>query len=341
MEDKSKNKLLLYFLAIQEAIIEEMQRDDRVLLMGENTNFSEKTEMLRAHFNSDRILNTPICENGFTGMAIGAALTGLRPIVDLDVANFMYLAFDQMINQASKSHFMTGGQLNVPVVFRATLCHNTSNAAQHSDRPYAMLMNIPGLKIIVPATAGDVKGMLKSAIRDNDPVVVFEDANLLGNAGIVSTDPEHLVPIGKADVKRQGDHVSLITIGSCLIPALAAADTLTTQGISAEVIDVRSLVPLDKKTIIQSITKTGCAVIVDNANLTASAASEIAATLAENAFDKLRAPIKRVTTPDVHIPYSPPLEKTLYPQKEDIIKAVLSLNTMKDNHHTQLHAVEI
>jgi pyruvate dehydrogenase E1 component beta subunit len=249
-------------------------------------------------------------------------MTGLRPIVALTIASFMYLPSDQIINQAGKLCYMTGGQMKVPVVFRCTMYYNLSIAAQHSDRPYPMFMNAPGLKVIAPTTAGDMKGMLKSAIRDDDPVLVFEDNSLWTTKEEVPTDPDYLVPIGKADIKHRGSDVTIVAIAGCMKPAMAAALALKDQGISAEVVDPRTLVPLDKETIIQSVTKTGRLVVVDNAHRTCNAAAEIAAMVAEEAFESLKKPIQRLSTPDVHIPFSPALEKSLYPGKDSIIAAV-------------------
>ena len=314
---------LTYLSAILEAEREEMERDPNVILIGEDIALYSASGVL-GKLDAKRTWNAPISELGFSGMAIGAAITGLRPIVDLTIASFVYLASDQIINQAAKLHYMTGGQVRVPVVFRMSMWHNGANAAQHSDRPYPMFMNVPGLKIIAPATPSDMKGMLKSAIRDDDPVIVFEDNDLWSKKEQVPTDPDCLVPLGKAAVKREGSDVTIVSVAGCLLHALPAADLLAKQGMSAEVIDVRSLVPLDKETILASVSKTGRLVVVDYANRTLSAASEIAAIVAEEAFDTLKAPIQRVTTPDVHIPFSPKMERPLYPNKDRIVAAATS-----------------
>lgn len=310
-----------YMDAIVQAEMEEMLRDERVVLMGEDLSIYGDGKIF-TDFDSTRVWSTPISETSFTGMAVGAAMTGLRPMVALNIASFMYLASDQIINQAGKLHFMTGGQMKVPAVFRCTLYHNCSVAAQHSDRPYPLFMNAPGLKIVAPSTPADMKGLLKSAIRDDDPVIVFEDTNLWSSRGLVPVDPDVLVPIGKADIKREGSDVTIVTISGCLKPAMAAAKELEKMGISAEVVDPRTLVPLDKETIINSVRKTGRVVLVDNAHRTCSAVSEIAAIVVEEAFESLRKPIQRLTTPDVHVAASPVLEKILYPNKQDIISAV-------------------
>ena len=314
-----------YMDAIVSAQIEEMQRDKRVILMGEDLVVYGDGGVLEAFGKEGRVINTPISENSFTGMAVGAAMTGIRPVVALSIASFMYLASDQIINQAGKLRYMTGGQMQVPAVFRCTLYHNGALAAQHSDRPYPLFMNAPGLKIIAPSTPSDMKGLMKSAIRDDDPVLIFEDNNLWTSKELVPTDPDFLVPIGKADIKQAGTDITLVTISGCLKPGLAAAKALAEEGISVEVIDPRTLVPLDKETILQSVAKTGRLVVVDNANRTCNAAAEIAATVAEEGFESLRKPILRLSTPDVHIPFSPALEKALYPTKESIMAGIRRL----------------
>jgi pyruvate dehydrogenase E1 component beta subunit len=318
--DKKANKIT-YMDAINQALGEEMARDENVILIGEDIALYGARGFY-GEVDESRIRSAPISENSFAGMGVGAAITGLRPVVDLTIASFVYLASDQIINQAGKLRFMTGGQVSVPVVFRASMWHNGSNAAQHSDRPYPMFMNAPGLKVLVPSTPSDMKGLLKSAIRDDDPVVIFEDNDLWFIKEEVSDDPDFLVPIGVADIKKAGSDVTVVSIGGCLQPSLAAANKLEAEGISVEVLDPRTLVPLDKATIIRSVEKTGRLVIVDYAHRTNSAAAEIAAIVAEEAFGSLRGPIQRVTTPDVHIPFSPALEKQLYPSTEDVLTAV-------------------
>lgn len=316
----NSHRELSYLNAIIEAQREEMLRDERVILIGENIDIYGCAPLFDS-FDENRLRNVPISEGSFTGMGIGAALTGLRPIVDLTIASFVYLASDQIINQAAKLRYMTGGQLTVPIVFRACTYYNVSNAAQHADRPYPLFMNVPGLKIVAPAGAADMKGLLKSAIRDNDPVVVFEDINLWSKKELVPTDPSYLVPIGQAAVKKAGSDVTLVSIAGSLPKVMAAAEALGKDGISAEVIDVRTIVPLDEQTLLTSIAKTGRAVIVDHSHRTGSVASEIAAVLSDKGFEFLRKPIQRVTTPQVHIPYSAVLEKPLYPSVAGIIAA--------------------
>lgn len=322
MEELVKN--ISYIDAINLAIKEEMQLDKNVVVIAEDIQVLAASEIY-GKVNKNRIRSTPISENSFTGMAVGAATTGLRPIVNLNIANFIYLAADQIINQASKLHYMSGGQLNVPIVIRVMMFHNGSNAAQHSDRPYSMFMNIPGLKIIAPSTPSDMKGLLKSAIRDNDPVLVFEDFNLYKNEETVSEDPHNLIALGKADIKKEGSDITIVSIAGCLPEVLAAADEMETEGITIEVIDPRTLVPLDKETILKSVAKTGRLIVVDYAHLSNSVASEIAAIVAEEGFENLKKPIRRICTKDINIPFCPELERELYPSKEKIVSCVKEL----------------
>ena len=309
--------------AIRDAQFEEMKRDPRVFLMGEDirTNvFGTTTGFLEA-FEDQRILNTPICEAGFIGAAAGAAMVGARPVVDMTIASFVYPAMDQLISNVAKSSYLFGGQTSVPNTVRAVMFYNGNNAAQHSDRPYPMFMGVPGLKIIAPANPYDMKGLLKSAIRDDNPVLCFEDVTLWGMKGEVP-DEDYTVPIGKAKIVREGTDVTITANSGAVRIALQAAEELDGEGISAEVVDLRSLAPLDRATILESVAKTGRLVAVDIAHLTCSAASEIAATVAERAFWDLKGPIQRVTTPDTHLPFSPGLEKQLYPDKDKVIAAV-------------------
>lgn len=314
---------LSYLQAIHEAQREEMARDSRVFLMGEDVQSSAfgTSEGFVEEFGAERVRNTPLSENGFVGLAAGAAMVGMRPIVDFTIASFMYCAMDQLVSITAKSTYMYGGQTRVPVVLRAAFFYGGSNAAQHSDRNHPMFMNVPGLKIIAPTTPSDIKGLLKSAIRDDDPVICFEDGTLWGSKGEVP-DQDYLVPLGQASIRREGTDATVVAIAGSVPPALAAADTLQAEGTSVEVIDPRSLVPLDMETILSSVEKTGRLVVVDPAHRTCSAASEIAATVAEEGFWSLSAPIVRVTTPDVQIPFTPPLEKELYPDANKIVDAI-------------------
>lgn len=315
---------ITYLDALGLAQREEMARDASVIIIGEDISLYAAGG---AYGNVDpkRIRSAPISENGFCGMAVGAAMTGLRPIVDLTIASFVYVASDPIINQAAKVRYMTGGQFKVPITIRASMWHNQSNAAQHSDRPYPMFMNVPGLKIVVPATPTDAKGLLKAAIREDDPVLVFEDNDLWSLREEVPVDPDFTVPIGKAAIRQEGNDVTIVSVAGCLKASLEAAQALAKDKIRAEVIDVRTLVPMDTDAILQSLGKTGRLVVVDYAHRTCGAAAEIAAIVAEEGFDLLKGPIRRVTTPDVQIPFSRPMEKPLYPSSNAIEAAVRTL----------------
>ncbi|OBP77888.1 alpha-ketoacid dehydrogenase subunit beta [Mesorhizobium loti] len=315
---------MTYLEALVQAQIEEMDRDERVVLMGEDISIYGGGKLIE-RFGKNRVWNTPISEGGFTGLAIGAAINGLRPIVDLSVASFVYLASDQIINQASKLQYMTGGQIDIPIVFRCWMYSVGSKAAQHADRPYPLFMNVPGLKIICPTSPADIKGLMKSAIRDGDPVLVFEDACLWPVKGDVATDPDYLIPIGKADVKRRGKDVTLIAIAGAIRPTMEAVDALAEEGISVEVIDPRTLKPLDYEAIRISVAKTGRLMIVENGHSVCNVGSEIAAVMAEEIFDLLQRPILRLSSPDIHVPFSPALEKDFFPTKEHITAAVRRL----------------
>jgi pyruvate dehydrogenase E1 component beta subunit len=314
---------ITYLEAIGEAQREEMRRDPRVFIMGEDVEAGVfgTTAGFREEFGPERVRNTPLSEAGFVGAAVGAAMVGMRPIVDFTIASFIYVAMDQIISMAAKATYMYGGQTQVPVVFRAGLFFGGGNAAQHSDRPYPMLMNVPGLKIILPSTPYDVKGLLKTAIREGDPVFSFEDGLLWGSKGPVPEE-EYLIPLGVADIKRAGTDVTIVALASRVQEALAAAETAAKDGISVEVIDPRSLIPLDKETILKSVNKTGRLIVVDEAHRTCGAAAEIAAIVAEEGFWDLKAPIKRLTVPDIQIPFSPPLEQILYPDASKIVSAI-------------------
>jgi pyruvate dehydrogenase E1 component beta subunit len=311
-----------YREALREAMLEEMRRDPNVVIFCEDAHFwTMPTVGFVDEFGLDRVPVMPISEEGFTGAAIGAAMTGLRPIVDYTIANLMYVAWDQIVNHAAKNRYLFGGQASVPIVFRAAMKYANATAAQHSDRPYPQLMNVPGLKIIVPATPADALGLLKSAIRDDDPVVCFEPLVLWGTKGEVP-DGEHLVRLGKAARRREGTDVTVVAIGDAVPAALRAATGLAEEAIEVEVIDPRTLVPLDKQAILESVAKTGRLVVADPAHRTCGAAAEIAAIVAEEGFASLRAPIARVTAPDVHPPFSPALEPLMYPNAARISAAV-------------------
>lgn len=316
-----------YLEAIQQAQHEEMTRDDRVFLMGEDIvcNVFGTTTGFVDSFGLERVRDTPISENGFVGAGAGAAMVGMRPIVDVTLSPFLYPAMDQIISIVAKSRYIYGGQASLPMVIRSCLFYGNSNAAQHSDRPYSMFMNVPGLKIITPATAYDAKGMLKAAIRDDDPVLVFEDGTCWSSKDEIPDDPDFLIPLGRGEVKREGSDITVVAIAGAVPIALKAAMVLAGEGISIEVVDPRSLVPLDRELILKSVRKTGRAITVDPAHQTCSAGSEIAAIIAEHAFASLRGPVLRVATPDTHLPFSPPIEKALYPTVERIVAAARRL----------------
>jgi len=314
-------RTMSYREAIREAMLEEMRRDPSVVVFCEDGRFwTMPTNGFADEFGPDRVPVMPISEEGFTGAAIGAAMTGVRPIVDYTIANLMYQAWDQIVNHAAKNRYLFGGQASVPIVFRAAMKYANATAAQHSDRPYPQLMNVPGLKIVVPSTPADALGLLKSAVRDDDPVVCFEPLRLWTARGEVP-DGDHLVPLGRAAVSREGRDVTVVAIGDAVPAALKAAAGLADQGIDMEVIDPRTLVPLDKATILASVAKTGRLVIADPAHKTCGAAAEIAAIAAEEGFASLRAPVARVTAPDVHPPFSTALERLMYPTAERIAAA--------------------
>ncbi len=317
-----------YVEAIHEAQLIALASDPRVILIGEDLGLLATRGAPYAPYAKNRIWSTPISESGFVGMSVGAALTGLRPIVDLVISSFAYVAIDQIINQAGKAAGMFGWQRRVPVVFRAGMWYAQNMAAHHSDRPYALFTNTPGLKVALPATPEDAKGLLLSAIRDEDPVFLFEDRNLFAARGPVP-EGDAAIPLGRAAMRREGRDVTIVALAACVGHALQAADALAGEGVSAEVIDPRTLVPFDREAVFRSVAKTGRLVIADPAHKTASFAAEIGAQVADECFDALRAPIRRVCTPDVQIPYSPALEQTLYPDAEKIAAAVRSVTSSR------------
>jgi pyruvate dehydrogenase E1 component beta subunit len=317
---------MTYLMAIGEAMREEMRRDRSVFILGEDvaSNIFGATTGFIEEFGRERIRNTPISEGAIAGAATGAAMAGMRPIADFSLAPFMYVAMDQIVSMTAKSTYIYGGQTRVPLVMRAAMLYGKGNAAQHSDRPYSTFMTIPGLKIIAPSCATDAKGMFKSAIRDDDPVLCFED----GNCWFVPEevpDEEYLTPLGLADVKRAGSDVTVVAVAGAVAHALAAADLLAADGIAVEVVDPRTLAPMDTDTILASVAKTGRLVVADPAHEVCGAASQIAAVVAEHGFRHLRAPVTRVTTPQTHIPYPTPLEAPLFPSAERIVTAVRSV----------------
>jgi len=309
--------------AIKEAIAEEMRRDERVLLMGEDvaeagTPFKVLLGLVD-EFGPERVLDTPISEPGFTGIGVGLAMTGMRPIVDIMFGDFIGLVMDQMFNQAAKIHYMSGGKLKVPMVLRTTMGATRRSAAQHSQSLHAWMSHIPGLKVAIPATPYDAKGLMKTAIRDDNPVIIFEDKMQYAVRGPVPEE-EYTLPFGVADIKRQGSDITLVATSSMVYVALEAADALAESGVSAEVIDPRTTTPLDKETLINSAKKTSRAIVIDEGYNHFGTTAELAATMAEGAFYYLDAPVKRLGAMDVPIPFSPVLEDLTIPTAEKVVE---------------------
>jgi len=316
---------MTYREAVQEALIEEMQRDPTVFMLGENLRLRggvyQVAKGLADQFDESRILDMPISESAFVGAAVGAAILGTRPIVDLMFSDFLPLAMDQIVNHASKMRYMYGGKASVPLVIRAFFGAGTSLGCSHSQSLEAWLIHCPGLKVVMPSTPADVKGLLKASIRDNDPIVFLEHRLLYSLKGDVP-EGEYLISLGSADVKREGTDITIVATAYMVHKALDAADILEQQGIDVEIIDPRSLMPLDWDTIFHSIQKTGRLLIAHEACKTGGFGAEIAAIASEKAFGYLDAPVKRVCAPDVPVPFSPPLEQLYIPTKDDIIAAV-------------------
>jgi len=315
---------ITYREALNQALAEEMERDDSVFLMGEEVaeydGAYKVSKGLLARFGELRVVDSPISELGFTGLGVGAAMVGLRPVIEFMTFNFSILALDQVINSAAKMLYMTGGQINVPIVFRGPSGAALQLAAQHSQAAEAWYTHVPGLKVVNPATPSDAKGLLKAAIRDDDPVVVLEGELLYNIRGEVP-DGDHLVPLGLADVKQEGSDVSIITHGKMVHLALQAAKRLEKDGIEAEVLDLRSLRPLDVDAILTSVKKTNRAVYVEEGWPYAGIGAQVAATIQEEAFDELDAPVLRVTQADVPMPYAKNLEQLAKPNAERVIAA--------------------
>jgi len=314
---------MMFGEAMATAITEEMQRDSDVVFYGQNMAMTERDPMLKK-FGKNRVRITPISETAELGVAIGAAIAGLRPIVELYMSEFMLVAFDQVINEAPKLRYMSGGQVQVPVVFKAGFGFAAGWAGQHSNCIYNTMMGCPGLKVAIPSAPADALGLMKSAIRDNNPVVYLHHYMLMLEKGEVP-DGDYLIPFGVADIKRAGADVTIVATAWMVKKSLAAAEILAKEGISAEVIDPRTLAPLDVKTIVESVKKTGRLVLVDQAPRHASAAAIIAAEVAEHGFHHLKAPIKLVTALDTPIPYSEPLESFVLPDEEKIVRAAKSV----------------
>ncbi len=309
-----------YIAAINEAIHLEMARDDTVLYYGQNLATTENDEFVKA-FGHDRVRVTPISETAEIGMAVGAALAGYRPVVELYMAEFMLVAMDQVVNEAPRMRYMSGGRVKVPLVLKAGYGFTAGWAGQHTGSIYGMFTGVPGLKVALPATPADAKGLMATAIRDDNPVCFFHHYLLTLVPGDVP-EGEYLVPFGQAAVRRTGAHVTIVATGWMVGQALAAADTLAAEGIDAEVIDPRTLQPLDLDTILGSVAKTGHVVLVDQATRHASASAVIAADLAEHGFSSLKAPVTQVTALDATVPYSAPMEAYVLPNEAKIAQAV-------------------
>ena len=318
---------LTFSQAVNEALAEELRRDPTVFVIGEDvaeagTPFKVLSGLVE-EFGPERIIDSPISEAGISGIGLGAAMTGMRPVVDIMFGDFMTLVMDQLLNQAAKIHYMFGGQVSFPILYRAAVGGGGLVAAQHSQSPYSMFMNVAGLKMFLPSTPYDMKGLLKTAIRDNNPVISFESSRLMGRNGPVPED-DYTIPFGKADVKREGDQVTVVALAWLVHEALAAAEELAKDGVSVEVVDPRTLVPLDKETIRNSVQKTGRLVIADEAGPTAGFSAEVAAVVTEDAatFARLKAPVKRVCALQVPIPYSPILESHVFPDRNRIVAGI-------------------
>ncbi len=309
-----------YIAAINEAIHLEMARDDTVLYYGQNLATTENDEFVKA-FGHDRVRVTPISETAEIGMAVGAALAGYRPVVELYMAEFMLVAMDQVVNEAPRMRYMSGGRVKVPLVLKAGYGFTAGWAGQHTGSIYGMFTGVPGLKVALPATPADAKGLMATAIRDDNPVCFFHHYLLTLELGEVP-EGEYLVPFGEAAVRRQGADVTIVATGWMVGKALAAAETLAAEGIDAEVIDPRTLQPLDLPTILASVQKTGHVVLVDQATRHASASAIIAADIAEHGFSALKAPITQVTALDATVPYSEPMEAYVLPDEAKIAGAV-------------------
>jgi len=314
--------------AINEALAEEMRRDPTVFIIGEDiaeagTPFKILKGLVE-EFGTDRVMDTPISEPGFCGIAVGAAMTGMRPVVDIMFGDFLTLALDQIANQAAKVHYMSGGKLKVPIVFRTNMGATRRSAAQHSQSLQAWPSHIPGLKVAMPSTNYDAKGLLKTAIRDDNPVVIFEDKMMYQVMGYVPEE-EYMIPFGVADIKREGEDITLVATSSMVQVALEAAEMLADIGLSAEVVDPRTMVPLDKETLIQSAKKTSRAIVIDEGHQSYGVSAELASVIAEGAFYYLDAPVKRMGAMDVPIPFSPALENITVPTPKKVLEMAKAL----------------
>jgi pyruvate/2-oxoglutarate/acetoin dehydrogenase E1 component len=314
---------MMYAEAMATAITEEMQRDSDVIFYGQNLGMTDRDPLVRK-FGKTRVRITPISETAEMGIAVGAAFTGLRPVVELWMSEFMLVAMGQLLNEAPRLRYMSGGQVKVPLVFKAGYGFAAGWAGQHSNCIYHTMMGIPGLKVALPSSPADAKGLMAAAIRDDNPIMYLHHYMLMLDKGPVP-EGDHVIPFGVADVKRAGSDVTIVATGWMVTKSLAAAETLAKEGISVEVVDPRTIAPLDVDTIVQSVKKTGRLVLVDQATRHASVAAIIAGEIAERGFQYLKAPVRMVTALDTSVPYSEPLEKYVLPNEEKIIKAVRSV----------------
>lgn len=323
---------LTYGQAIREALYHELEADPLTVFFGEDIRYNVYgyTDKLVNHFGHDRVIDTPLSEAGVVGTSVGAAMCGLKTIVDLTVANFLFVAMDQLVSIASKTNYMYNGQFKMPVTIMCSTLYNASNSAQHSDRPHPIFMNLPGLKILAPSTPQDAYSLLRAAVNDNNPVIYFSDRNLFYSKENVDFNKK--VEIGKAAILKEGNDITIVSISGCTKFAMNILPELDRQNISAEVVDVRTLAPLDKQTILNSVKKTGRVVIADTANKTCSAASEISSIIAEEAFFSLKAPVGIVAHEDVPVPFAKNLEILLLPTQEKLLnKVIATVNKDKRN----------
>ncbi len=325
---KENGRLITFAEAINEALAEELRRDTNVFIIGEDvaeagTPFKVLKGLVE-EFGTERVIDSPISEAGITGIGVGAAMTGMRPVVDIMFGDFIPLTMEQMVNQAAKIHYMSGGKLKAPMVMRTTLGATRRSAAQHSQSLHALLSHIPGLKVVVPSTPYDAKGLLKTAIRDDNPVAFFEDKMMYQLKGTVPEE-EYTLPFGVADVKRQGSDITIVATSSMVHVAMGAAEKLEGLGISAEVIDPRTTSPLDVKTLIDSAKKTSRAMVVDEGYQRYGVTAEMAAVIAEGAFYYLDAPVKRMGAMDVPVPFSPALEDLTVPTEDGVTEMAKTL----------------
>src|SRR6187397_3639396 len=310
-----------YIQALGEAVHQEMAQDDSIIYFGQNLGLTDEDPFVQA-FGNDRVRVTPISETAEIGMAVGAAMSGFRPVVELYMAEFMLVAMDQVVNEANRFHYMSAGQVKVPLVLQAGYGFTAGWAGQHTGTIYGMFMGVPGLKVAIPATAADAKGLMTASIRDNNPVVFFHHYLLTLEHGDVP-EGEHVVQLGQANVVREGGDVTIVALGYMVGQALEAADQLAAEGVSAEVIDPRTLAPLDLPTILASVEKTGRLVVADQSTRHGSAAAVIAAEVASEGFSSLKAPVQLVCALDATVPYSEPMEQYLLPDAAKIVAAVI------------------